>query len=118
MLGALGLFALGSALCGAAQSMAWLIAARSKFYVSVFGGRSLISLIAIQGAGGGGIQSLTGIMHSSPSRGARRECIEPSVIEKQSGSEEGVWVTNTLHVESSKRRASNPQPRPPRIKCR
>lgn len=47
MLGALGLFALGSALCGAAQSMAWLIAART-----------------IQGAGGGGIQSLTGIIIS------------------------------------------------------
>lgn len=30
MLMALGLFALGSALCGSAQSMSWLIAARSK----------------------------------------------------------------------------------------
>ena len=30
MLLALALFALGSALCGAAQSMNWLIAARSK----------------------------------------------------------------------------------------
>ena len=31
MLSALGLFAFGSALCGAAQNMSWLIAARSEF---------------------------------------------------------------------------------------
>lgn len=45
MLLVLALFALGSALCGAAQNMNWLIAART-----------------IQGAGGGGIQSVTSII--------------------------------------------------------
>lgn len=43
----LALFALGSALCGSAQSMDWLIAAR-----------------AVQGAGGGGILSITSIIIS------------------------------------------------------
>ncbi|KAI0087468.1 iron permease [Irpex rosettiformis] len=47
MLVALGLFALGSALCGCAQNMSWLIAART-----------------IQGAGGGALQSLAGIIIS------------------------------------------------------
>lgn len=47
MLGSLALFALGSALCGAAQSMNWLIAART-----------------VQGAGGGGILSITSIIVS------------------------------------------------------
>ncbi|KAJ3556504.1 hypothetical protein NM688_g1993 [Phlebia brevispora] len=47
MLMALGLFALGSALCGAAQSMNMLIGAR-----------------AVQGMGGGGILSLTSIILS------------------------------------------------------
>ena len=41
----IGLFALGSGICGAAHSMNMLIAGR-----------------AIQGFGGGGIQSLTGII--------------------------------------------------------
>ncbi|GJE99893.1 MFS general substrate transporter [Phanerochaete sordida] len=45
MIAVLALFALGSALCGAAQNMTWLIAAR-----------------AVQGAGGGGILSVTGII--------------------------------------------------------
>lgn len=45
MIAVLALFALGSALCGAAQNMNWLIAAR-----------------AVQGAGGGGILSVTGII--------------------------------------------------------
>ncbi|KAI0083127.1 Mfs1.2 [Irpex rosettiformis] len=45
MLIALGLFALGSALCGSAQNMSWLIAART-----------------IQGAGGGALQSLASII--------------------------------------------------------
>ncbi|KAF9260203.1 Mfs1.2 [Marasmius fiardii PR-910] len=44
---ALGLFTLGSALCGAAQSTRWLIAAR-----------------IVQGLGGGGIQSLSSIIIS------------------------------------------------------
>ncbi|KAJ8096181.1 hypothetical protein PM082_000089 [Marasmius tenuissimus] len=47
MLFALGLFALGSALCGSARSMTWLI-----------GGRT------VQGLGGGAIQSLTSIIIS------------------------------------------------------
>ncbi|KAI0083281.1 iron permease [Irpex rosettiformis] len=47
MLVALALFALGSALCGCAQSMSWLIAART-----------------IQGAGGGALQALAGIIVS------------------------------------------------------
>ncbi|KIP03761.1 hypothetical protein PHLGIDRAFT_77024 [Phlebiopsis gigantea 11061_1 CR5-6] len=47
MLLVLALFALGSALCGAAQNMNWLIAART-----------------IQGAGGGGIQSISVIIIS------------------------------------------------------
>ncbi|KAI0683357.1 MFS general substrate transporter [Cytidiella melzeri] len=47
MLVALGLFALGSALCGSAQNMSWLIAART-----------------LQGAGGGAIQAVTGIIVS------------------------------------------------------
>ncbi|GJE91677.1 MFS general substrate transporter [Phanerochaete sordida] len=47
MLMSLGLFALGSALCGAAQNMNWLIAAR-----------------AVQGAGGGGILAITSIIIS------------------------------------------------------
>ncbi|KAH8102918.1 Mfs1.2 [Cristinia sonorae] len=47
MIGALLLFALGSALCGAAQSMTWLIAAR-----------------VVQGLGGGGLQSLPNIILS------------------------------------------------------
>ncbi|KAI0087477.1 iron permease [Irpex rosettiformis] len=47
MLTALGLFALGSALCGSAQNMSWLIAART-----------------IQGAGGGAIQSVGNIIIS------------------------------------------------------
>jgi MFS family permease len=47
MLGSLFLFALGSALCGAATSMNFLIAART-----------------IQGVGGGGIQSLAQIILS------------------------------------------------------
>ncbi|KAJ3487952.1 hypothetical protein NLI96_g3174 [Meripilus lineatus] len=45
MLSAIGLFALGSALCGSAQNMTWLIAGR-----------------AIQGAGGGAIYSLSSII--------------------------------------------------------
>ncbi|KAI0803147.1 iron permease [Irpex lacteus] len=47
MLVALGFFSLGSALCGCAQSMSWLIAART-----------------IQGAGGGAIQALASIIVS------------------------------------------------------
>lgn len=47
MLLVLALFALGSALCGAAQNMNWLIAART-----------------IQGAGGGGVQSISVIIIS------------------------------------------------------
>ncbi|KAI0341072.1 iron permease [Trametopsis cervina] len=47
MLAALAIFAVGSALCGAAQSMEWLIAART-----------------VQGIGGGAIQSLTSIILS------------------------------------------------------
>ncbi|KAH8093072.1 Mfs1.2 [Cristinia sonorae] len=47
MIGALSLFSLGSALCGAAQSMEWLIAAR-----------------VVQGLGGGGLQSLPNIVLS------------------------------------------------------
>ncbi|KAI0083273.1 MFS general substrate transporter [Irpex rosettiformis] len=47
MLAALFLFALGSALCGCAQNMSWLIAART-----------------IQGAGGGALQALAGIIVS------------------------------------------------------
>ncbi|KAI0345553.1 Mfs1.2 [Trametopsis cervina] len=47
MLISLAIFALGSALCGSAQNMNWLIAART-----------------IQGAGGGGILSLTSIILS------------------------------------------------------
>lgn len=47
MLGSLLVFALGSALCGAASSMQFLIAART-----------------IQGVGGGGIQGLTQIILS------------------------------------------------------
>lgn len=33
MLSALGLFALGSALCGSARNMSWLIAARSELHL-------------------------------------------------------------------------------------
>ncbi|EKM52295.1 uncharacterized protein PHACADRAFT_176318 [Phanerochaete carnosa HHB-10118-sp] len=47
MLGALAVFALGSALCGAAKTMNWLIAART-----------------VQGAGGGAIMSITSIIVS------------------------------------------------------
>ncbi|GJE91675.1 MFS general substrate transporter [Phanerochaete sordida] len=47
MLGSQALFALGSALCGAAQNMRWLIAART-----------------IQGAGGGGILAIASIIIS------------------------------------------------------
>ncbi|KAI3614790.1 mfs multidrug transporter [Moniliophthora roreri] len=47
MLMALGLFTLGSALCGAARNMEWLIAAR-----------------VVQGLGGGGMQSLSSIIIS------------------------------------------------------
>ncbi|KAI0685396.1 Mfs1.2 [Cytidiella melzeri] len=47
MLLSLAIFALGSALCGSAQSMSWLIAART-----------------VQGVGGGAIQSVTAIIIS------------------------------------------------------
>lgn len=65
MLGSLAMFALGSALCGAAQNINWLIAARSTSLPS-----TLVPLynaqshIAIQGAGGGGLLSLTSIILS------------------------------------------------------
>lgn len=65
MLGSLAIFALGSALCGAAQNINWLIAARSTLPLSM-----LVSLYnaqphtAIQGAGGGGLLSLTSIILS------------------------------------------------------
>ncbi|KAI0337303.1 Mfs1.2 [Trametopsis cervina] len=62
MLMSLTIFALGSALCGAAKSLAWLIAART-----------------IQGAGGGGIVALSSIivsdMVSLEERGAYNGCI-------------------------------------------
>ncbi|KAI0337292.1 Mfs1.2 [Trametopsis cervina] len=62
MLISLAIFALGSALCGAAKSLAWLIAART-----------------IQGAGGGGILALSSIivsdMVSLEERGTYNGCI-------------------------------------------
>lgn len=60
----LAIFALGSALCGSAQNMNWLIAARSTCTsVSLpphF--RLTLSFVAVQGAGGGGILSVTGVI--------------------------------------------------------
>lgn len=64
MLGALGLFALGSALCGSAQNMSWLIAARSASCISLDLRTILIGTAAIQGAGGGAIQSVSSIVVS------------------------------------------------------
>lgn len=67
MLIALSLFTLGSALCGAAKNMSWLIASRG---ISSIVGPStqteymLGSFAAIQGAGGGLIQSITSIIIS------------------------------------------------------
>ena len=65
MLTALGMFALGSALCGSAKNMNWLIAARSMFYLMHrFHHRLMTIYVAIQGAGGGGILAVTSIIIS------------------------------------------------------
>ncbi len=66
MLGSLAMFALGSALCGSAQNINWLIAARSmsalEIRINVLSCAHLFT--AIQGAGGGGLLSLTSIILS------------------------------------------------------
>lgn len=63
ILAAIGLFALGSALCGSAQSMEWLIIARSESLTS--GATEILTgSTAIEGAGGGAIQSITSIIVS------------------------------------------------------
>ena len=63
MLFALALFTLGSALCGSAKSMEWLIAARSELCYTQRDG-FLICLLAVQGLGGGAILSSTSIIVS------------------------------------------------------
>lgn len=66
MLVSLAMFVLGSALCGSAQNMNWLIAARSKgFCHRVCCSYLLIqTLPALQGAGGGGLLAITNIIVS------------------------------------------------------
>ena len=65
MLGSLAMFALGSALCGAAQNINWLIAARSTLLAHILAALyNAQSPTAIQGAGGGGLLSLTSIILS------------------------------------------------------
>ena len=65
MLCAQALFILGSALCGSAESMTWLIAARSEFEtVSYAYHEALISIQAIQGAGGASLQAISQIVIS------------------------------------------------------
>lgn len=68
MLLALLVFALGSALCGAAQSMKWLIAARGKSApfvpeVQMLTVYSPLSTV-VQGLGGGGLISIPNIIVS------------------------------------------------------
>ena len=60
------LFALGSALCGGAQSMNMLIGGRGKFHVleTIVDGCLIWNLSAVQGAGAGGILALTEIILS------------------------------------------------------
>ena len=70
MLGALVLFVLGSALCGSAQSMTWLIAARGAFSSSL--SRCMRKMFryakfngvvtVVQGLGAGGLQSIPNII--------------------------------------------------------
>ena len=70
MLGALVLFVLGSALCGSAQSMTWLIAARGEFSSppsrcmrNTFRYAKLRDTnTVIQGLGAGGLQSIPNII--------------------------------------------------------
>ena len=66
MLLSLGLFALGSALCGSAQNIPWLIAARSQYsnIRSEILPLTYCIVLAIQGMGGGGILSITNIIIS------------------------------------------------------
>lgn len=63
MLGSIGLFALGSALAGAAQNMTMLIAARSEWSLTLPEYEMTI-YAAIQGIGGGGITNLCEIIVS------------------------------------------------------
>ena len=63
MLGSIGLFALGSALAGAAQNMTMLIAARSEWSLTLTEYEITI-YAAIQGIGGGGITNLCEIIVS------------------------------------------------------
>lgn len=65
MLASLAVFAVGSALCGCARNMNWLIAARSECCSSGFA-RQLLDVLrlAVQGAGGGGILALSSIIVS------------------------------------------------------
>jgi MFS family permease len=64
MLGALAFFALGSALCGAAPSMQFLIAGRGSpdFPLRIFQEFNLPTCAAVQGLGSGGIISLSQII--------------------------------------------------------
>ncbi len=67
MMGSILLFAIGSALAGAAQNINMLIAARSKTQGSLWlltARTDNSALLAIQGLGGGGIISLTEILTS------------------------------------------------------
>lgn len=47
MLGSLAMFALGSALCGSAQNINWLIAARSMSVLYIFASALLSFLVLI-----------------------------------------------------------------------
>ena len=61
------IFAIGSALCGAAPSMNFLIAGRGMLRISFFSLElipSFFRLAAVQGLGGGGIASMTHIILS------------------------------------------------------
>lgn len=65
MIGMLLLFMLGSALCGAAQSMTWLIGARgSPIYLRVCCRTIAHLLLVVQGLGAGGLQALPNIIVS------------------------------------------------------
>ena len=65
MLGSIATFALGSALCGAAKDMNFLIASRSTSSLSTvapFIALTLLTSTAIQGLGGGAITALIQII--------------------------------------------------------
>lgn len=62
MLSVIFLFAAGSALCGAAPSLNFLVASRSKSKSFTFVYYPLTRVLALQGIGAGGIASLTQII--------------------------------------------------------